>query len=77
MTTYVYQTIPTDGCAPQTFEFRQSIKDAPLTHHPQTGEPIRRVISGGLGYLAKPSGASPAPSAGGHCHGPSCGCSHG
>ena len=29
------------------------MKDAPLTRHPDTGEPVRRVISGGYGILEK------------------------
>jgi hypothetical protein len=27
-----------------TFEVRQSIHDPPLTHHPETGEPVERVL---------------------------------
>lgn len=65
MATYVYETIPPrDGEAPRRFEVVQSMKEAPLTHHPDTGEPVRRVISGGFGYIEKagPKG-SPALSA--------------
>ncbi|HEX8311659.1 MAG TPA: hypothetical protein VF614_10100 [Chthoniobacteraceae bacterium] len=70
MATYVYETIDSDQ--PQQFELRQSMKDAPLTHHPETGQPIRRVISGGYGYVGKGSGAPPAAPSGG-C-GTGCGC---
>ena len=43
MPTYVYETIPNDGSAPLRFEFVQSMKDDPLTRHPDTGAPVRRV----------------------------------
>lgn len=69
MTTYVYETIPSDpNETPQCFEIQQSMNDAALTVHPETGEPIRRVILGGYGVLGKKDNASE-----GNC-GPSCGC---
>jgi len=68
MATYIYETIPPKpGQKPKRFEHSQSMKDAPLTRHPETGEPVRRVIAGGFGVItqkAKP----PAP-----C-GNQCGC---
>jgi predicted nucleic acid-binding Zn ribbon protein len=52
MPIYVYET--TDDSKPvRHFEIQQSMKDAHLTQHPDTGEPIRRVISGGYGYMSK------------------------
>jgi len=76
MATYVYETIPqTAGEAPRRFEVVQSMKEAPLTRHPATGEPVRRVISGGFGYMEKagpksvPTAATAAPCAPGcACH---------
>jgi len=51
MPTYIYQTIPEkEGDEVEEFEFVQSMKDAPLTVHPDNGKPIRRVITGGLGF---------------------------
>ena len=49
MPLYVYRIVrpTTAGQADaneQTFEVRQSIHDAPLTKHPETGEPVERVI---------------------------------
>jgi predicted nucleic acid-binding Zn ribbon protein len=74
MTTYVYETIPQQpGEKARLFEFQQSMQDAPLTKHPTTGEPIRRVILGGYGVL-KAGGKSAPARAGGSCCGPSCGC---
>ena len=63
MATYVYETIPRQpGESPQRFEVVQSMKDAPLVRHPDTGEPVRRVITGGYGVLAK-AGPQSAPAA--------------
>jgi hypothetical protein len=71
MATYVYETIPRGpGETPRRFEVVQSMKDAPLDQHPDTGEPVRRVISGGYGLMgvsekkpiasiAKPAGCAP------------------
>jgi hypothetical protein len=61
MATYVYETIPqTADAAPRRFEVVQSMKDAPLTRAPDTGEPVRRVISGGFGLMEK-AGPRPGP----------------
>ena len=55
MTTYVYETIPDQpGVKPRYFEIKQGMKDAALTQHPETGEPIRRVVLGGFGVLVGP-----------------------
>jgi hypothetical protein len=63
MATYVYETIPRqDGAPTRRFEIVQSMKDAPLTRHPDTGEPVRRVISGGYGVMSKPQASSFSPS---------------
>ncbi len=75
MTTYVYETIPLiPGVAPARFELQQSMGDAPLSRHPATGEPIRRVISGGFGLMGVGERKSPAPTASSHCCGAQCGC---
>ena len=52
MPTYVYETIPQAPDDPiDRFELRQGMTEAPLETHPESGRPIRRVITGGLGYL--------------------------
>ena len=52
MATYVYETIPRKPDElPVQFEIVQSMKEQPLRKHPQTGEPVRRVISGGFGLM--------------------------
>jgi hypothetical protein len=55
MKLYVYETIPqTPGAKTRYYEIKQNSGDAPLTAHPQTGEPIRRVVLGDLGELTLP-----------------------
>ncbi len=75
MAIYVYQTVPaTKGGPVRTYEIRQSMKDAALTEHPETKEPIRRVITGGLGIMTSSKAASaPPPQGGGGCGG-GCAC---
>ncbi|MDE2729946.1 MAG: zinc ribbon domain-containing protein [Bacteroidota bacterium] len=51
MPTYVYRR--EDGT---TFELFQSITADPLTSCPDTGQPVRRVILGGTGFILKGSG---------------------
>ena len=51
MPTYEYRR--EDG---STFEFFQSMNDQPLTTCPTTGQPVKRLISGGGGVLYKGDG---------------------
>jgi predicted nucleic acid-binding Zn ribbon protein len=74
MATYTYETIPAaPGDTVKRFEIQQSMKDAPLDQHPETGEPIRRVITGGIGFIAGSSKPVSTPGGGG-CHSGGCGC---
>lgn len=53
MPTYVYETIPAaPDDATERFEIRQSMTEDALEKHPESGVPIRRVITGGLGYVS-------------------------
>ena len=46
MATYVYETIPQKkGQKPRQFEYVQKMTDPPLTHDPESGLPVRRVIA--------------------------------
>lgn len=64
MATYVYETVPRQpGTAPRRFEVVQSMKDAPLTADPATGEPVRRVITGGYGFIGAAEKSAPAAAA--------------
>jgi predicted nucleic acid-binding Zn ribbon protein len=75
MAIYLYETVPTKrGAKPKQYEIRQSMKDEPLTHHPETGEPIKRVITGGYGVINPGSPSQPASSAAHGCARGSCGC---
>ncbi|MBK8477731.1 MAG: zinc ribbon domain-containing protein [Opitutaceae bacterium] len=92
MATYVYETIPQKpGDTATQFELQQSMRDAALTTHPETGVPVRRIITGGYGLIGANTGrsgegASTTPAAapaeashshgGGGCCGGSCGCKH-
>jgi predicted nucleic acid-binding Zn ribbon protein len=50
MTTYTYETIPKKkGQKPRRFEVLQRMSDPPLTKDPETGLPVKRVITGGSG----------------------------
>ena len=45
MPIYVYETMPADGAEPTRFEVMQRMSEPALTEHPETGEPVRRVIT--------------------------------
>lgn len=52
MPIYVYESIPQNPKEePRYFEFSQRMADKPYKKHPDTGEPIRRVILGNFGIL--------------------------
>jgi hypothetical protein len=77
MPLYDYETIPTSTETPvRRLQVQQRMSEAPLTHDPDSGEPVRRVISGGLGTLipsrAGSEAVAPSPMTGG-C-GTGCGC---
>jgi predicted nucleic acid-binding Zn ribbon protein len=44
MPTYAYAVIKPDGSDGEPFEVFQRITDEPLTKHPETGEPVRRLV---------------------------------
>jgi len=44
MPLYVYEVVLPDGAAGETFEVLQPMSEPPLTAHPETGEPVRRVF---------------------------------
>lgn len=50
MPTYVYETVSKDPSElAKRYEIWQRMQDEPLTRHPETGEPIKRVLIGGIG----------------------------
>jgi predicted nucleic acid-binding Zn ribbon protein len=59
MATYIYETAPKNAAArPVRFEIRQSMTESACTKHPETGEPVRRVIIGEFGYTKRSFGKS-------------------
>ncbi|MCR9120300.1 MAG: FmdB family transcriptional regulator [bacterium] len=44
MPTYVYEVVKKNGQGGELFEVVQPLSDAPLTAHPETGKPVRRVL---------------------------------
>ncbi len=68
--TYLYETIPVRKSEKvKQYEIQQGMNDSPLAKHPETGEPIRRIILGGWGVVK-------GKAAGGASSG-SCGCGPG
>jgi hypothetical protein len=45
MPLYDYEIINPDGSSGDQFEVFQSMSEPPLTKHPETGQPVRRVLS--------------------------------
>src|SRR6187455_2910312 len=43
MPLYQYEIVTADGSSGEQFEVFQSMADSPLTTHPETGQPVRRV----------------------------------
>lgn len=73
MPTYLYETVPSSSDdVIERFELKQSFAEAPLTAHPETGAPVRRVISGGIGLMTKGEVSLPEPGPG--CGPANCGC---
>ena len=65
MTLYVYESIPLKpGEKPRHFEIKQNMNVAPLKKHPETGEPIRRVVLGGFGVLSSKTVSNSSSSCG-------------
>jgi predicted nucleic acid-binding Zn ribbon protein len=75
MPTYLYETVPAAASEPvEQFELKQHFDEAPLTVHPDTGTPVRRVISGGIGLVTHGTGETSLPDAGPACGPDSCCC---
>ena len=45
MPLYVYEVVLSDGTGGEQFEVLQKMSDDPLTKHPETGEPVRRIFA--------------------------------
>ena len=52
MATYVYETIPDNPDEkPRRYQVQQKMTDEALTHDPECGLPVKRVITGGSGIV--------------------------
>jgi len=52
MATYIYETVPKNPKQkPRRFEAQQKMSEPALKTDPKTGEPVRRVIVGGSGWV--------------------------
>lgn len=70
MPTYVYEIIPDNPSLEiTTFEYKQGMNDEPITVHPETGQPVRRVITGGftLGSINHNSSSTSSCCSSGSC----------
>lgn len=45
MPTYVYEVVTPDGTQGERFEVSQSMSDPPLARHPESGKPVKRIIT--------------------------------
>jgi predicted nucleic acid-binding Zn ribbon protein len=72
MPIYVYDTI--DSRPVRRFEVKQSMRDDALRFDPESGRPVRRVISGGYGYLGKGKKTESGSAGAGGCGSGACGC---
>jgi len=45
MPLYSYEVVREDGAPGEVFELLERMADPPLTRHPETGAPIRRLVS--------------------------------
>ncbi len=70
MATYEYEIIGKDGSPRGILEVEQRMSDPALTHHPETGEPLRCILSSTFAHHA--SGADSSYDAGG-CASGTCG----
>lgn len=59
MPTYIYETI--DRTRPfRRFEVKQAFAEKPLLLDPETGELVRRIITGGYGIVVRGGSAGPS-----------------
>ena len=44
MPIYTYEIVNEDGSSGESFQVERRVSDPPLEHHPETGQPVRRVF---------------------------------
>jgi predicted nucleic acid-binding Zn ribbon protein len=75
MPIYEYETIPQSEKDPvRRLEIRQSMSEKPLSKHPETGQPIKRVYAGFSVGASNTYSYAPQPNSGCACNpGGTCG----
>jgi predicted nucleic acid-binding Zn ribbon protein len=80
MAIYEYEILNADGTARAVFEVEQTMSEPALTRHPETGEPLRRILSSTFAHGSRNSSGCTTGSCGlppslgsGGCAGGSCG----
>ena len=56
MPIYRYAVVHADGSQDEPFEILQGIRDQPLTEHPETGEPVVRLVTAPAPPPSRPLG---------------------
>ncbi len=67
MPVYEYEVVRPDGTPGEVFEVKQRMSDDALTHHPETGEPVRRILSSTFGHSSSGGSSSMGDCGGGAC----------
>jgi predicted nucleic acid-binding Zn ribbon protein len=78
MAIYEYEVLDSEGTVVGIFEAEQKMSDATLTQHPETGQPLRRILSatfahGSHAETASACASGSCPMAGGFDSGGCCG----
>lgn len=73
MPVYEYEILGPDGVARGVYEVEQKMSEPALTRHPQTGEPLRRILSSTFAGASSSSASSDAGCASGACDFGGCG----
>ena len=83
MAIYEYEVLDAEGAVVGIFEAEQKMSDATLTKHPETGQPLRRILSATFAHGSRAENASGCASGscpmgesfdtGGCCGGGGCG----
>lgn len=67
MAIYEYEILDNDGNAVGIYETQQKMSDPALTHHPETGQPLKRILSATFAHGSKSTGPTAAPCESGAC----------
>jgi len=77
MAIYEYEILGPNGAPTGILEVEQKMSDPPLERHPETGAPLRRILSATFAHGSADGGATLDGCASGACGLPSGGCASG